>query len=86
VKASEGVATLSGLTLNKVGTGYTLQLSSSGLSSATTSAITVTNAAAIVAVSATTATSAPDPLLAPLVLDSLDLPGSLGLKKRAPGA
>ena len=31
VKASKGVATFSGLTLNKVGTGYTLQLTSSGL-------------------------------------------------------
>ena len=31
VKASNGVATFSGLTLNKVGTGYTLQLTSSGL-------------------------------------------------------
>ena len=38
VKASNGVATFSGLTLNKVGTGYTLQVTSSGLSSATSRA------------------------------------------------
>ena len=38
VKASKGVATFSGLTLNKVGTGYTLQVTSSGLSSATSRA------------------------------------------------
>ena len=43
VKASKGVATFSGLTLNKVGTGYTLQLTSSGLTGAITSAITVTS-------------------------------------------
>ena len=33
VTASKGVATFSGLTINKVGTGYTLQVSSSGLTS-----------------------------------------------------
>ena len=42
VKASQGVATFSGLTINKVGSGYTLQLTSSGLTSAITNAITVT--------------------------------------------
>ena len=35
VTASKGVATFSGLTINKVGSGYTLQLTSSGLTSAT---------------------------------------------------
>ena len=34
VTASQGVATFSGLTINKAGSGYTLQVSSSGLSSA----------------------------------------------------
>jgi len=83
VKASQGVATFSGLTLNKLGTGYTLQVSSSGLSSATTSAITVTSRAAISLPMATALANAPDPLLAPLVLDSPDLWDGLGLKKHA---
>jgi uncharacterized delta-60 repeat protein len=42
VKAKNGVVTFSGLTISKVGTGYTLQLSRSGLTGATTSAINVT--------------------------------------------
>ena len=46
VNASAGVATFSGLTLNKAGAGDTLQASSGGLSSATTGAITVTAATA----------------------------------------
>ena len=46
VTASNGVATFSGLTLNKAASGYTLLVSSSGLDSATTGAITVTPAAA----------------------------------------
>ena len=46
VTASHGVATFSGLTLTKAASGYTLQVSSSGLSGATSSAITVTPAAA----------------------------------------
>ena len=41
-KASNGMATFSGLTINKVGSGYTLQLTSSGLSSAVTNAFNVT--------------------------------------------
>ena len=49
VNASKGVARFSGLTINKVGSGYTLQLTSSGLSSAVTSPITVTSSAAIFA-------------------------------------
>ncbi len=43
---TSGVATFSGLTLNKVGTGYTLSLKSGTLPVVTTSAITVTAAAA----------------------------------------
>ena len=39
--ASEGVANFSALTLDSVGSGYTLQVSSSGLTSATTDPITV---------------------------------------------
>ena len=37
------MATFSGLTLNKVGSGYRLQLPSSGLTGATSTAITVTS-------------------------------------------
>ena len=40
--ASGGIATFSGLTLNKAVSGYTLQVSASGVDDATTSAITVT--------------------------------------------
>ena len=46
VNASAGVATFSGLTLNKAGAGATLLASRHRLSSATTSAITVTAATA----------------------------------------
>ena len=46
VTASGGVATFSGLTLTKAASGYTLQVSGSGVDSVTTSAITVTPAAA----------------------------------------
>jgi len=83
VGASKGVAVFSGLTLNKVGSGYTLAVSSKGLTGATTNAITVTSMAAISLPGATAPANAPDPLLAPLVLDSPDLWDGLGLKKRA---
>jgi streptogramin lyase len=84
VSASQGVATFSGLTINKTGNGYTLQVSGSGLSSAVTSAINVTKTgnASVVVGGLSAATSAPDPLLAPLVLDSADLWAGLGLNKR----
>ena len=81
VKASEGVATFSGLTINKVGTGYTLELTSSGLTGAITSPITVTRSAGRRGLAAGR-DRAPDALLAPLVLDSPDVPGSLAVKKR----
>ncbi len=42
VSANAGVAAFSGLSLNKLGVGYTIQVASPGLTSATTSAITVT--------------------------------------------
>jgi len=44
--AVNGVATFSGLTLDRVGTGYTLTATATGLTSATSSAIAVTPAAA----------------------------------------
>ena len=87
VAASQGVATFSGLTINKTGSGYTLQVSSSGLSSAISSAIDVTKTGDAIAAppSATAGTTAPDPWLAPLVLDSPGFLDSLGLKKRTRG-
>ncbi|MCA9048411.1 MAG: hypothetical protein KDA89_06765, partial [Planctomycetaceae bacterium] len=42
VPAANGVATFTGLTLNKVGTGYTLQISGTGLKSIITGAVSVT--------------------------------------------
>jgi streptogramin lyase len=83
VKASKGVASFSGLTLNKVGTGYTLALSSSGLTGATTNSITVTSSGPDVVVRAASPIIGPDPLFAPLVFDSPDLWNGLGVKKRA---
>jgi hypothetical protein len=83
VSASQGVATFSGLIINKVGNGYTLQVSSSGVSSATTSAIDVTKKGDSIVLSPPAGTSAPDPLLGPLVLGSTDFLESLGLKKHA---
>ena len=84
LKATQGVAAFSGLTINKVGSGYTIQLSSSGLTAATTNAINVTNGSAIslASTAATARISAADALLAPLVLDSPDFWDTLGLKKR----
>jgi hypothetical protein len=77
VTASQGIATFSGLTINKVGSGYTLQLTSSGLTSATTNAITVTSTAGAIPAVA----GAPNGALAPLVLDSPDLWEIPGLKR-----
>ena len=82
VKASEGVASFSGLTLNKVGTGYTLQVTSNALSSVVTSAINVTKNGASNPLAVAAAASTPELLMAPLVLDSPGFLDSLGLKKR----
>ncbi len=56
VTANQGVASFSGLTINKTGSSYTLQVTSSGLSSAVTSAINVTKTGKSGAASGTTAT------------------------------
>jgi hypothetical protein len=77
VASSNGVATFSGLTISKVGSGYTLQLTSNGFTSATTNAVTVTSSSSAVPA----VTGAPDTLLAPLVLDSPDFWDGLPLKK-----
>jgi hypothetical protein len=50
VTAQSGVATFSGLTLDKADVGYTLQISSNGLTAATTSTITVQTTIATVGV------------------------------------
>ena len=78
------MAAFAGLTLNKVGSGYTLQVSSNGLSAAVTSAIAVTKASGMSMLSATAGTNVPDALLAPLVIDSPDSLDTGGLKKRTP--
>jgi hypothetical protein len=85
VTASGGVAAFSGLKINKTGSGYTLKVTSSGLSSAVTSAFNVTKTGQVVtgAVPAgATGSVAQNALLAPLVLDSPDFFDTLGIKKR----
>jgi streptogramin lyase len=84
VTTSQGVASFTNLTINKIGSGYTLGVSNSGLSSATSNPINVTkNGNAAIALFAPAGNPAPDLSLAPLVLDSPDLWDGLGLKKRA---
>ncbi len=57
ISAVNGVAAFSGLTLNKVGSGYTLDVTNGTLTSATSSAITVTPAAASKLLVSTSASS-----------------------------
>jgi hypothetical protein len=83
VTASQGVASFTNLTINKVGSGYTLGVSSSGLTSATSNPINETKHGTSGALATPTTTSPPDLLLAPLVLDSPDLWDGLGFKKRS---
>ncbi len=84
VTASQGVASFTNLTINKVGSGYTLRVSSSRLTAATSSSINVTKtgqtASTLFAPIGNTAT---DLSMAPLVLDSPDLWDGLGFKKHA---
>jgi streptogramin lyase len=83
VSVSNGVATFSNLTINKTGSGYTLRVSSSGLSSAVTNPINVTNSGRTPSpLSPSAGTAATDLALAPLVLDSPDLRDGMRLKKR----
>jgi hypothetical protein len=84
VTASQGVATFFGLTINKVGSGYTLQVTSSGLSSAVTNAINVTKNGGSSSLSGTAAT-------APLGVSSNEsrvdpAPASLAIDPTAPAA
>jgi hypothetical protein len=83
VTTSDGVATFTNLTINKTGSGYTLQVTSSGLTSPVTNAINVTKTGTSNTLAALNATTTPDPLLAPLGLDSPDLWDGLRFKKRS---
>jgi streptogramin lyase len=83
VAASQGVATFSNLTINKLGNGYTLAVSSTGLTGATSTAINVTKKGTSSVGSPPANGSAVDTELGPLVLDSSDLWDAVGLKKRA---
>jgi streptogramin lyase len=84
VTTSQGVASFTNLTINKTGSGYTLRVSSSGLTSATSNPINVTqngkSASIVLAPAGNPATDLP---LAPLVLDSPDLWDGLRFKKRS---
>jgi streptogramin lyase len=72
--ASGGVASFTNLTINKIGSGYTLLVSSSGLSSATSNPINVSKHGNFpVKLNLSTGTNTTDLSLAPLVLDSPDL-------------
>ena len=80
--ASRGVGTLSGPTINMVGSGCTVRLFASGLSPAVTSTINVTRSGGGGSIVAQGAIDVPDSSLAPLVLDSRDLFVPAGIKKR----
>jgi hypothetical protein len=82
--ASAGVASFTNLTINEIGSGYTLQVSSNGLTSATSNPINVTkNGRASSAQPVPTGNMATDLSLAPLVLDSADLWDGVGFRKRS---
>jgi streptogramin lyase len=88
VTVSQGVASFTNLTINKNGSGYTLKVTSGGLTSATSNPINVTqNGKAPSPLSASTSAGtgamASDLSLAPLVLDSPDLWDGLRFKKRS---
>jgi streptogramin lyase len=83
ITASQGVATFTDLTISKVGSGYTLRVSSSGLTPATSHPINVTkngNAPSTLVPAAGTAVASLS--LAPLVLDNPDLWDGVQNKKR----
>jgi streptogramin lyase len=83
VTVSQGVASFTNLTINKTGSGYTLQVTSTGLTSATSSPIKVSqNGKAPVRLLPSAGNASPDLSLAPLVLDSPELWLDVPLKKR----
>jgi streptogramin lyase len=84
VTASQGVANFTNLTISKVGSGYMLKVSSSGLTSATSNPINVTkNGNTPGTQFAPAGSPATDLSLAPLVFDSPDLWDGLRFKKRS---
>jgi hypothetical protein len=84
VTVSQGVASFTNLTINKTGSGYTLQVSSGSLTPATSNPVNVTqNGKAPVRLLAPAGNPSPNLSLAPLVLDSPDLWDGLRFKKRA---
>ena len=91
MKAKKGLATFSGLTINKVGSGYTIQASSGSVTAATTTAINVTKAAAVSSPPPGTTAgisnldNVSNPTLVPIVLDDAAFLDSLtsGKHRRA---
>jgi streptogramin lyase len=84
VTASQGVASFTNLMINKTGSGYTLRVSGSGLTSATSNPIGVTRTGQTAGtLDVPVGNPATDLALAPLVPDSPDLWDGLGLKKRS---
>jgi streptogramin lyase len=83
VTASQGVASFTNLTINKVGSGYTLQVSSSGLTSTVSNSINVTKSGKTpVPLSSPACVATSDLALAQLVLDSPDLWDGVRPRKR----
>ncbi len=84
VTARQGVASFTNLTINKVGSGYTLRVSCSGLTLATSNPIDVTKTGyAAGGLLAPAGNPAPDLSMAPLVLDSPDVWDGLRSKNRS---
>jgi streptogramin lyase len=77
--ARDGVATFSNLTINAVGNGYTIKVSSTSLASAITTGIDVTKTGKSASAAVITAV---DPLMGSLVFDSPDFFDTLGIKKQ----
>ena len=78
--ASDGIATFSGLSLNKVGTAYTLTASLNGLTGATTGGFNVTPAAAtqlVIPANGEPPTSVPAGQVFPMLVDAEDQFGNL---------
>ncbi len=83
VTASGGVARFTNLTINKTGSGYTLRVSSTGLTSATSHPIQVTRSGAAPSqLDSATSANATDLSLGALVLDNPDVWDGLRFKKR----
>ena len=77
------MASFSRLKINKTGSGYTLQVTSSGLSSATSTFNVTKSGNTSTTLLAPTGSPVTDLSMAPLVLDSPDLWDGLGFKKRS---